>query len=516
VKRPKSISGIYWRRSPAVPINRVPRLFLRVALLYALAVGAFGFQAKADTDYWSLRYSVSETNLELGFDLVPDNASFFTLSESTNLALIRARLTSLGGGTNAWRFMVLDPRGGPDPEYAALGGGTNVWNFAVSPTFPSMFWRIQRSSTSPSGTYFGFHYSLTETDLTVHFDLTPDLTNYYILDAATDLTNFSPVVMAYGGGPAMWSATVSMVQVPKMLWRVRRVSAAFPFDTDRDGLDDFFELSHGLNPLDPTDASSDSGLVDANNNPLTWLQAYHYYFVNNIKIYDSVSREVSAFNFGQPTANYEALSREVSAFNTPLPDTNQDGIDDIYEFNHGVTAATANLPSGFTTDFPNNQGTPLTWQQLYRLTFGQSRTLYDTVGREVSVFNFGQPTADYEAISREVSVFNVPVPDSNGDGIDDAYAANHGVTDPNAPSGFTSDFPNNQGTPLTWLQLYRLNFGANRTLYDTISREVSVFNFGQPTANFEAISREVSVFNFGQPTANYEAISREVSVFNEP
>ncbi len=110
------------------------------------------------------------------------------------------------------------------------------------------------------------------------------------------------------------------------------------------------------------------------------------------------------------------------------------------------------------------------------------------------------------------------MPDADGDGIDDVYEANHGIPPggANQPSGFTDDFPNNTGNPLTWLQLYRLTFGQNRNLYDTVSREVSVFNFGQPTANYEAISREVSVFNFGQPTATYEAISREVSVFNEP
>jgi hypothetical protein len=254
--------------------------------------------------------------------------------------------------------------------------------------------------------------------------------------------------------------------------------------------------------------------VDANNKPLTWLQAYEYYFVNNIKIYDAVSREVSSFNFGQPTAHYEGISREFSVFNTPQPDTNHDGIDDIYEFNHGIT--NANALSGFTSDFPNDIGTPLTWLELYRLNFGGNRILYDTVGREVSVFNFGQPTANYEALSREVAVFNVPVPDTLVPGIDDSYARNHGITNANQLSGFTSDFPNNTGTPLTWIQLYRLNFGADRILYDTVSREVSVFNFGQPTANYEAISREVSVFNFGQPTADYEAISREVSVFNVP
>ena len=364
-----------------------------------------------------------------------------------------------------------------------------------------------------------FNYGFSGTNLILSFDFTPDLANYYIVQEGTNLTTFTARQMLYGGGTNALHFSVTLTDHRMLFWRALRVSASTPLDSDGDGMDDVFELSHGLNPLDPSDAGANSGLVDANNNALTWLQAYHYYFVHNIKIYDAVSREVSSFNFGQPTANYEAISREVSLFNRPLPDTNQDGIDDIYEFNHGLNPAMVNQPSGFTDDFPNDTGKPLTWLQLYRLNFGASRNLYDAVGREVSVFNFGQGTANYEAISREVSVFNVPVPDANGDGIDDVWAWNHGLTETTSASqlsGFTSDFPNNVGKPLMWLELYRLNFGANRPLYDTVSREVSVFNFGQATANYEAVSREVSVFNFGQPTANYEAISREVSVFNEP
>jgi len=467
----------------------------------------------AGNEYVTPSENRSGTNLNLRFQLVPDSSNYFTLDEGTNLPNFTTRLTSLGGGSNGWRFMVLNPAGGIDPSLTALGGGTNAWNFAVSPKLPRLYWRVQRLTNSPAGTYFGVRYSLSDTNITLYFDLTPDTANYYILDAATNLTDFTPQIMAYGGGAGTWSASLSTVQVPKMLWRVRRLPTATALDTDGDGLDDVFELSHGLNPLDPSDANANSGFVDVNNNPLTWLGVYHYYFVNNIKIYDAVSREVSSFNFGQPTANYEAISREVSAFNVPGTDTNQDGIDDNYEVNHGIT--NASQLSGFTTDFPNNTGMPLTWLQIYRENFGENRTLYDAVSREVSAFNFGQPTANYEAVSRETSVFNFgqpaanyealsrevsifnSPPDQDGDGIDDTYELNHGIPagGANQLSGFTSEFPNNTGQPLTWLQLYRENFGANRTLYDAVSREVSVFNFGQPTANYESVSREVSVFN---------------------
>jgi hypothetical protein len=350
---------------------------------------------------------------------------------------------------------------------------------------------------------------------TVQFTLHSNGAVYYLLEKSADLKSFTPIQMALGQDAPQWQIPVTNASG---FFRVTAIYTSIPRDTDGDGMDDYYELNHGLNPLDPSDASLESGLVDVNNNPLTWLQAYRYYYTSNILEYNAVGREVSIFNFGQPAANYEGNSREFSIFNTPLPDSNQNGIDDVYEQNHGLTATSASQPSGFTSDFPNNAGTPLTWLQLYRLNFGANRILYDTASREVSTFNFGQPAANYDSISREVSIFNVPVPDANQDGIDDAYELNHGITSSNVnqPSGFTSDFPNNTGKPLTWLQLYHLNFGANRPLYDTFSREVSAFNFGQPAANYEGISREVSVFNFGQPAANYEALSREFSVFNEP
>ena len=399
-------------------------------------------------------------------------------------------------------------------------------NACVRPVAREFHWQLGfafllfllAGTAQAGGDFIAFHQNVSEGQLRVRFDLAPDLDSYYILDESTNLTQFTPRTMLYGGGTNAWSFTITLGDKPQTFWRARRVPASTPLDVDGDGIDDLYELRHGLNPLDAADASQPSGYNDFNGHPLTWLDQYRYHFQHNLNLYDAVSREVSGFNFGQPTANYEAISRETSLFNTPQPDANQNGIDDLYEFNHGLTTGSASQPSGFTTDFPNNTGTPLTWQQLYRLNFGQNRNLYDAVSREVSSFNFGQPTANYEAISREVSLFNTPSPDANQNGIDDKFELNHGLTtgSENQPSGFTTDSPNNTGKPLTWGQLYRYYFGQNKILYDTVSREVSVFNFGQPTANYEAVSREVSVYNFGQSTANYEAVSREVSIFNQP
>jgi hypothetical protein len=482
------------------------------AVLLCAALAGFGssLQVSAGTNFGAFSYALNGTNINLRIALTPDSSNYFTFDESTNLPGFTTRLTTLGGGSNAWNFAVLNPDGGLDPTLVANGGGTNEWNFSASLQHPQMFWRIRQMPSSPPVGYMQFTYSLSGIDLNVHFHLTPDLTNYYILDIGTNLIQFTPILMYYGGGSNAWAQSAMTTQNQPTFWRVRRIPISTALDTDGDGLDDAFELSHGLNPFDPSDANANSGLVDANNNPLTWLGVYHYYFVHNTIIYDSVSREVSGFNFGQPAANYEAISREISAFNVSLPDNNGDGIEDTYEASHGIT--NANQPSGFTTDFPNNTGNPLTWLQLYRLTFGQNRTLYETAGRELSVFNFGQsaanyeavsretsvfnfgqPTANYEAVSREVAVFNIPGQDANNDGIDDAYEFNHGITTANANQ--TSGFADDNGNPLTWLQLYHNNFGANRTLYDAASREVSAFNVGQPTANYEAVSRELSVFN---------------------
>lgn len=476
-----------------------------VLLLMGMQVQAAGFLGFSITN-------VAETNLQVRLALPEDYTSYFTFEESTNLPGFSTRFTSLGGGTNAWNYTVLYPGGGVDPHYAWLGGGTNEWHFSTSADRPRIFWGVRRLPHSPLGTYFQFGYSLGDSNLAVRFDLTPDLANYYILEAGSNLDAFAPQAMAYGGGDGTWATLVITADVPEKFWRVRRWPAATALDTDGDGIDDVYELSHGLDPLAPADAALPSGYSDNAGVPLSWLEQYRYHFVFNTVLYNSVAREVSVFNFGQATANYEALGREVSVFNfgqpsanleavsrelsvfNSFPDTDGDGIEDSYEFNHGLdplAAGDANLPSGFTDE----HNAPLTWLELYRHNFGQNVVLFDAVSREVSAFNFGQSSAGSEAISREVSVFNSP-PDGDGDGVDDSYETNHGLnplvaTDAALPSGFADD----GGHALIWFELYRYNFGRDTILYNSVSREVSVFNFGQPTAWYEAVSREVSVFN---------------------
>ena len=87
---------------------------------------------------------------------------------------------------------------------------------------------------------------------------------------------------------------------------------------------------------------------------------------------DAVSREVSLFNFSQPTANYEAVSREVSLFS--------------------FAQATANIEA--------------VSREVSLFSFSAPTATSEAVSREVSLFNFSQPTASIEAISREVSLFD--------------------------------------------------------------------------------------------------------------
>jgi hypothetical protein len=91
---------------------------------------------------------------------------------------------------------------------------------------------------------------------------------------------------------------------------------------------------------------------------------------------EAISREVSLFNFGGPSADVEAISREVSVFNFGQPSANVEAI----------------------------------CREVSVFNFGEASSGVEAISREVSVFNFGEPSAKVEAISREVSIFNYGVP----------------------------------------------------------------------------------------------------------
>jgi hypothetical protein len=139
-------------------------------------------------------------------------------------------------------------------------------------------------------------------------------------------------------------------------------------------------------------------------------------------------------------------------------DIDGDGMDDVYEFLHGLDAFD---PTDASELDPGGSG--LTNYQVYRILMGYDLIPGIVVSREVSTVNLGGTGASYEAVSREVSV---------------------------------------------------VNEGGAGAAYEAISREVSVFDEGGAGAVYEAVSREVSVFNDGGAAEAIEAISREVSVWN--
>jgi hypothetical protein len=106
---------------------------------------------------------------------------------------------------------------------------------------------------------------------------------------------------------------------------------------------------------------------------------------------DTVSREVSLFNFDQPTANCEAVSREVSLFDFSQPTAHCEAVSrEISVFDFSSPTATHEAIS----------------RELSLFDFNQPTARCEAVSREVSVFAFDQAVARIEAVSREVSLFD--------------------------------------------------------------------------------------------------------------
>ncbi len=248
-------------------------------------------------------------------------------------------------------------------------------------------------------------YTLTVQDGVFQFTLQQSSAMYFALERTPDLVQpFAKRKLALGTpGPVLQDTPAT--GAAQAFFRLKGIPNYAPDDSDGDGIDDIWELEHGLNPLDPADANLPSTTVGG---------------MTNLQVYRA--------QFGFSSAKPQFYSREVSAFN-----------------------------------------------------FG---ALISTPSREVSVFNFGAQFTSVEAISREVSVFNGQMPP-------------------------VADFPQVYSREVS-----AYNFGAAPTA--AVSREVSVFNGERPpVADYPAVySREVSVFNFGAQLTAVEAISREVSVLN--
>ena len=206
--------------------------------------------------------------------------------------------------------------------------------------------------------------------VTVEFSENPGV--YYLLEHSPDLIQWAPADMSLG----IDSVLDLEPGVTKGFFRAVPYSKFSPQDTDGDGIDDIYELTHSsvLDPLNPNDGSS----LAPGGGGLTNYQVYLNLFgILSYKILQREGREVSVFNFGSGTP-FEAITREQSVFN------------------FGSPSATVEASSREISLF-NGQAVPVS-DLLQRET------------REWSVFNFGSPSASYEAISREVSVLNFTEP----------------------------------------------------------------------------------------------------------
>ncbi len=242
---------------------------------------------------------------------------------------------------------------------------------------------------------------------------------YFLLEESLDFQTWKPADMSLGQP----SDLELDPNAPRRYFRVVPLSQFAPLDTDSDGMDDLYELSHSeLDPLDPTDGSK----LTPDGSGRTNYQNYLLLFgIDSYKILKREGREVSIFNFGAPTAAFEANSRAQSIFNFgdpgPAFEANSREIS-LYNGDAMPTSDLVQVEGREVSVFnigeaaPGPGGMPAVAEAISRevsLFNGDAVPVSDllqTHSREFSVFNIGVPTAAIEAISREVSVLNFTEP----------------------------------------------------------------------------------------------------------
>lgn len=209
------------------------------------------------------------------------------------------------------------------------------------------------------------------------------LPSYYLqFQHSEDLRSFITVDMALGTpGP-----TFSYTPAPgtqRGFFRAKAVDEWSPGDADNDGIDDLYELKHGLNPLNVADAAFPSLESPGMTNLERYRSVYGLtrvteYYSAETSVFNNmfgISTEVSVFNFTNATgASVETISAEVSLYNFPRP-------------------------SGFSVE-----------------AFSAEVSLYNTpaftgpsqeaVSAEVSIFNSYTAALPTQAVSQEISVLN--------------------------------------------------------------------------------------------------------------
>lgn len=259
----------------------------------------------------------------------------------------------------------------------------------------------------------GLPYTFTKVGPEYQLTLQANPILYFGLQRTGDLTQpFDTIKMTLGDTAPVFGYTPGINESQAFL-RARAISVAEPEDQDNDYLDDMWELQHAayLDPLNPNDAFQLSPEADAGGrNNLD----YYRFKRAIIALKESISHEVSIFNFGSPTSAQEAISRETSIFNFGSPLSAFEAVSREISVFNGQSLPTSDIAEVYS--------------------------------REVTTFNFGSPPANVEALSREVSIFN-------GESI---------------PTGEIPEVYSREVTTF--------NFGAPSAVTEAISREVSVLN----------------------------------------
>ena len=234
---------------------------------------------------------------------------------------------------------------------------------------------------------------------------------YYGFQQSNDLLRFSMRQMAMGSPGPTFGYTPAVGET-RGFFRGRGISIAEPEDQDNDYMDDIWEIQHPyLNPLNPNDGFQLSPEPDANGrNNLD----YYRWKRGIIALKEAITREVSLFNFGEPTARQEAISHEASVFNFGSPPANVEAISLELSVFNGESVPNSTIAEVYSREASVfNFGSPPANVEAISLELsvfnGESvpnSNIAEVYSREVTTFNFGQPTAGVEAISREVSVLN--------------------------------------------------------------------------------------------------------------
>ena len=259
------------------------------------------------------------------------------------------------------------------------------------------------------GTPLGATLTIQHTEGELILSSPPTERFYYVLQQSPSLADFSAVAIEHGDEGIIWN--LGATESARQFYLTRTVSLFAPEDSDRDGIDDLYELNHDI--LDPLDAADAELTVPGKQ--ITYLQEYRNIFGFSDDAPQLYSREVTTFNFGTPIE--AALSREITTFNFGSPSAPVEAISrEISLYNGSGPVPYAAIPQVYSREITTfNFGAPSAPLEAISLEVslynGSDPLPYADIpqaySREVTTFNFGSPSAPIEAISREVSVFAI-------------------------------------------------------------------------------------------------------------